>query len=322
MSQTPSAPEGLPEGLSIRPLRHEDAAAVHQLMAAQELHDTGTVAIEEADIVADWAKPSHDLSARSVGVFDGDRLVAYGELMGMDRADAAVHPNWRGRGIGTWLAAWVRDKAREVGSTVVGMPTPQGSAGDRLMEALGYEVRWTSWVLQLPEGAEIPQRDLPAGYAVRQATEADLPAVHEVVEDAFLEWSVRDREPFEDFEASLLGRPGFEWWNLRVVTDPGGEVVAMALVLLGDDQGTGVGRVAYVDRLATRRDQRHKGLAQALLADSFAAGRAAGAAVSELSTDSRTGALGLYEKVGMVVTSTWINRGANLAENAGHGLDM
>lgn len=28
----------------------------------------------------------------------------------------------------------------------------------------------------------------------------------------------------------------------------------------------------------------------------------------ELSTDSRTGALGLYEKVGMRVTSTWVNR--------------
>jgi hypothetical protein len=44
-----------------------------------------------------------------------------------------------------------------------------------------------------------------------------------------------------------------------------------------------------------------------LLADSFAAARAHGATRSELSTDSRTGALSLYEKVGMVVTSTWVN---------------
>ncbi len=33
-----------------------------------------------------------------------------------------------------------------------------------------------------------------------------------------------------------------------------------------------------------------------------------GAVKSELSTDSRTGALGLYEKVGMKVTSTWVSR--------------
>jgi hypothetical protein len=31
-----------------------------------------------------------------------------------------------------------------------------------------------------------------------------------------------------------------------------------------------------------------------------------------LSTDSRTGALGLYEKVGMEVTSVWLNRAIDL----------
>ena len=39
--------------------------------------------------------------------------------------------------------------------------------------------------------------------------------------------------------------------------------------------------------------------------------------VSELSTDSRTGALGLYEKVGMVVTSNWVHRGVNLVSRVG-----
>jgi hypothetical protein len=35
-----------------------------------------------------------------------------------------------------------------------------------------------------------------------------------------------------------------------------------------------------------------------------------------LSTDSRTGALGLYEKVGMQVTSIWLNRGIRLDEGS------
>ena len=48
---------------------------------------------------------------------------------------------------------------------------------------------------------------------------------------------------------------------------------------------------AYVSRLAVRQDQRHRGLAQALLVDAFARGRAHGAQSSSLSTDSRTGAL-------------------------------
>ena len=304
----------LPDGLTTRPLQKSDSHAVFVLMAAQEQEDIGEVAIEEADIVSDWAKPSHDLGARSVGVFDGDTLVAYAELMGVDRADTSVLPSHRGRGIGTWLAGWLLDLGRSIGSGVVGMPVPQGSPGDRLLEDLGFRVRWTSWVLKLPAGASIPDRDLPEGYVVRTAEPGELRAAHDVLEDAFLEWSVRDRDTFEDFEASTTGRPGFEPWNLRVALDPDGAVVGVSLVLVSDNGSTG-----YVDRLAVRRDQRNRGLAQALLVDSFARAREHGAMTAELSTDSRTGALPLYERVGMVAESIWVNRAMDLApttENA------
>jgi mycothiol synthase len=302
----PETPE-LPAGLTTRPLRTTDATAVHQLMAAQELEDIGEVVIEEADIVSDWAKPSHDLAARSVGVWDGDTLVAYAELMGADRADTSVLPSHRGRGIGTWLAHWLQDLGRRVGSSVVGMPVPQGSPGDRLLEELGFRVRWTSWVLKLPAGATIPERELPEGYAVRTAGPHELRAAHDVLEDAFLEWSVREREPYEDFAAATLGRPGFEPWNLRVAVDGDGQVVGVSLVLVSDNGSTG-----YVDRLAVRADRRNRGIAQALLVDSFAQARAHGTTTSELSTDSRTGALGLYERVGMVAESIWVNRAIDL----------
>jgi GNAT superfamily N-acetyltransferase len=297
----------LPPGLTTRPLQKSDAHDVYVLMAAQEQADIGEVAIEEADIVSDWARPSHDLGARSVGVLDGDTLVAYAELMGADRADTAVLPSHRGRGIGTWLAHWLVDLGRSVGSTVVGMPVPQGSPGDRLLEELGFRVRWTSWVLSLPEGATIADRELPEGYVVRAARAEETRAAHDVLEDAFLEWSVREREDFADFEAATTGRPGFEPWNLRVALDGAGNVVGVSVVLLSDD-----GRTGYVDRLAVRRDQRHRGLAQALLVDSFAQARAHGATTSELSTDSRTGALGLYERVGMIQRSVWVNRAMDL----------
>lgn len=304
----------LPPGLTTRPLTRDDAHAVWQVMSRSEIEDLGQAQIEEADIVADWAKPSHDLSVRSIGVFEGDRLVAYGELMGADHADATVDPDWKGRGIGTWVATWLRDLGQRLGSSVVGMPVPAGSAGDKLLADLGWEVRWTSWILQLPRGARVPRRDLPEGFAVREAVEDDLPAVHSVLEDAFLEWAVRERESYEDFHAGLLGRPGFEPWNIRVVTDPGGEVVGVAVVLLAEpvEQDGVTTRTAYVDRLATRRDMRGRGIAQALLVDAFAQGAEHGADVCELSTDSRTGALGLYERVGMVVTSTWVNRAAQM----------
>ncbi|MBO0845377.1 MAG: GNAT family N-acetyltransferase [Nocardioides sp.] len=294
----------LPDGLTARVLTHDDVQAVYQVHAAQEQADIGKVEIELADLVSDWSRPSWDISTSTIGVMDGSRVIAYAEVTGHDRADCAVHPDYRRRGIGTALAGWLQDTVRGQGGSEYGSPVPEGSPADRLLEKLGYRVRWTSWVLSLPEGKEIPERPLPEGYTVRAADPTEYPAVHTVIEDAFLEWSVRDRESYEDFEASVIRRPGFEPWMLRVVVDPAEAVVGVAWLTMYE----GEQREAFVSRLAVRRDQRHRGLAQALLVDSFARGREHGAARSALSTDSRTGALALYQKVGMEVGDVWVNR--------------
>ena len=295
----------LPAGLADRPLTLADSRAVADLMDAHYLDLIGTRLVAEADILGDWQRPSYDLAANSVGVLDGGELVGYAEVIGPGRGDAAVHPDHRGRGIGTWLALWMQDTARSQGQLEIGMPNPQGSPGDRLLEALGYRLRWTGWALELPGEATVPSRPLPPGYAVRVAEPEDYEAVWTVIEDAFLEWSDRARTPYDDWVAGATGRPDFAPWMLRVVTHPSGEVVAAALTVLVDD-------AADVDKIATRRDQRGRGLAQALLADCFAAAREHGATRSTLGTDSRTGALGLYEKLGMQVTSAWVNRGISL----------
>jgi GNAT superfamily N-acetyltransferase len=286
-------------GYTVRPLVPGDARAVYELMAASEVEATGEVAIEEADIISDWQRPSFDLATQSIGVLADDRLVGYAEVSMGRRADAAVALEHRGRGIGTALALWTQRISRRDGKGLVGMPVPEGSAGERLLSALGYEVLWTSWVLEMPQGRTIEPQRIPEGYAIRPASsEDDYRTAHEVIEDAFLEWSERERETYADFAASTVLRPGFEPWNLRLMTDPTGEVVGVSFLILADDFG-------YVDRLAVRKDQRGQGLARALLVDSFAVAREHGATRSELSTDSRTGALGLYEKVGMEVKSVW-----------------
>ncbi len=248
----------LPAGLVARPLGEVDARAVYELMAAQELADLGEVVIEHADIVADWQRPGTDLAASTVGVFDGDVLVGYGEVSARERGDAAVHPAYRGRGIGTALARWMQIRATALGRRVIGMPVPAGSPGDRLLEDLGYYVRWSSWVLEVPEGARIPDRPLPPRYSVRAAEPVEYEACWAVLEDAFLEWSQREREPFEVWASATVRRPGFEPWRLRVaVDDAGGGVVGAALLVLTDD-----GTEGFVDRLAVRADQRRRSRAR------------------------------------------------------------
>jgi GNAT superfamily N-acetyltransferase len=289
----------LPDGLRARPLVMSDAAAVTAVFAASELHDTGEVAVELEDIEGDWQRPSFDLASESMGVFEGETLVAAGEVYKGRRADVSVHPDHRGRGIGSWFVAWTEQCARSRGSHLVGQTTPAGSPGEALLRARGYRQGWTSWVLQVPEGSPIEPQQLPDGYLLRDFVPGqDDDTAFSLVEDAFNEWPDRDPSTFGDWAANTIRRPGFEPWQLRLAEDGAGVPVGACFLILASDTG-------YVDQIAVRRDQRGKGVARALLVDAFQRARERGARKSELATDSRTGALGLYEHVGMKVTQTW-----------------
>ncbi|GAA1919585.1 GNAT family N-acetyltransferase [Nocardioides hwasunensis] len=300
----------LPAGLTHRPLTLADAPAVLAAIAAEEVVDLGESTMTLEDVESDWLRPSYDIATSTVGVFDGDQLVAYADLSAPSVAYTAVLPDHQGRGIGTALAGWVQDRARAGGSDRVGSQMPEGSAADRLMRDLGYEALWTAWDLELPPEREIVARPLPDGVTVSDASPSDREAAWTLLEDAFLEWSDRDRVSLDDFGARIWGRTGYEPWNLRLVRDARGELLGATHVhLAGGDDGT---PSAYVAKIAVRPDQRGRGLAPAMLVDAFALARAHGATRSYLSTDTRAGARGLYERVGMVVTSTWVNRSIRL----------
>jgi GNAT superfamily N-acetyltransferase len=293
----------LPDGLTARPLTLEDAQAVTDVTVAEQLVDVGEGDTTVEDVLAEWQRPSYDLATRTLGVLDGDRLVAYADLAFPEFGYTAVQPELRGRGIGTALAGWLEALARSRGAGLLSTQVPEGGPADRLLAARGYQRRWTAWDLELPEGAEVAAQPLPPGYAVRDARPEEHETVYTVIEDAFGEW--RPRGTLEDFAALVWGRPGHQPWNLRVVTGPDGAVLGATHVHLSGDAG-------YVARIAVRRDARGRGLAAAMLADAFALARGHGALRCYLSTDSRTGALGLYEKVGMRVTSAWVNRALTL----------
>lgn len=291
----------LPPGLTSRPLRLADAEAVTDLVATAEERDVGEAQVELDDILGGWRRPAFDLSTESVGVWDGTWLVASGEVFRGRRADACVHPDWRGRRIGTALLAWTERVAVTRGSTLVGQTVPAGSGPARFLAVHGYQPLWTSWLLALPPGTDIPTRSLPPGYAMRGFVPGqDDRATFEVVENAFNEWPDRDPSTFEDWSAMTTGRPGFDPDLVELVVTSAGSVVGVAIVHVMAD-------VAFVGQLAVRADHRRRGLAQALLSSAYTRARTAGVARCELATDSRTGALGLYEKVGMEVTHTWVH---------------
>jgi len=186
-------PANLPAGLTARPLTLDDAAAVTELIVAEELHDVGQVDVAVEDVVSEWQRPSYDVASSSLGVFDGDRLVAYADLVHPDFGYTGVLPTERGRGIGTALADWLEGLARSRGAGLLSNQVPQSGPAHRLLAARGYRERWTAWDLELPEGAQVAAQPLADGYALRDARPED----HEVIETAFGEW--RDRGSLEDF---------------------------------------------------------------------------------------------------------------------------
>jgi GNAT superfamily N-acetyltransferase len=300
----------LPAGLTSRPLTMDDATAVAQLVAAEEMHDVGEADTTVEDVVSEWRRPSYDVENSTLGVFDGDRLVAYADLVRPEFGYTGVRPSERGRGIDAALLDWLEDQARRRGADVLSSQVAAGSEADLLLEARGYRVRWTAWDLELPEGADIAAQPLADGYVLRDAAPGEHELVWALVEDAFVEFADRDdRTPIDDFAALVWERPGHQPWNLRLAVGADGIPVGATHVHLA---GAGDERAGYVARIAVRKDRRGLGLGGAMLADAFALARQHGAVRCYLSTDTRTGALGLYERVGMRVTSTWVNRSRDL----------
>ena len=95
-----------------------------------------------------------------------------------------------------------------------------------------------------------------------------------------------------------MDRPDATVGHSRVVTR-GDEVVGACLVL--DPPADGPGAEAWVPELAVAERHRRQGLGRALLAATALAARERGVPRLGLYTHSGTGALGLYESVGLVV---------------------
>jgi GNAT superfamily N-acetyltransferase len=286
------------KGFSTAPLVPADAGEVTRVWRACEVHDDGRALFTEEDFVAVLKRPSMDLARDTVGVRDGEALVALAMLFGERDAFACVLPSHRGRGIGSWLLRWTQDAGRASGRSRSCQTLSENEHAARtLLEADGYERAWEDWIFDIELEHEPDPPLLPAGYAIREFVPGrDDRAVHAVIETAFREWPDAEEEKFEDWAAETLGRPGFAPEHIGTVVHDG--EIAGAAVLIHDEGGLWVGQ------LAVASEHRGRGLARALLVHAFAIAWRAGVRHVGLTTDSRTGARALYEHVGMRVTRT------------------
>jgi GNAT superfamily N-acetyltransferase len=289
----------LPPGVRAAPLGREDAGEVTAVWQECERHDDGRAEIVAADVVAFLDGPHLDFARDTVGLRADGELAALGVQLGVRLTFVHVLPAWRGRGLGTWLARWSQDAARALGATSTAQTVSEHElAAMALLEAEGYERRWEEWLFEIALDAEPPAPVLPVGYAIRSMIPGrDERAAFDVIERAFSEFPERPPRPFDDWAAMELGRPGFAP-DLLALAVRGDDVAGAALVAFDEGEG-------YVSQLAVAREHRGRGLARALLQHAFGVTWRRGGRVGGLATDSRTGARGLYEHVGMRVRKTY-----------------
>jgi GNAT superfamily N-acetyltransferase len=141
---------------------------------------------------------------------------------------------------------------------------------------------------------------VPAGISIGVYDPAREGAVHRLWEDAMSAVRGREPEPFDVWASQTIAHESF--------------APALARVALADDDGVVGTLLAYdfpdagevwIGQVATEAAYRRRGIAGALLRDVFGAARKAGRDRCGLSTDSLTGARGLYERVGMHVVRSY-----------------
>jgi mycothiol synthase len=285
----------LPHGLTARPATAADADAIFELVAACELDADGVAEIGVDDITIGFGRQGFDPTLDSLLVFERDELVAYAEIY-RGRGEGDVRPSHRGRGIGAALLGWIERRARELASAQVGQArTDADTAARELFVSNGYEPSWTSWMIRIRLDEPPPPPEAPPGIVIRAYRASDAREVHRVIDAAFTEWEGRDPEPYEVWAPQIIAHPAFRP-ELSPLALDGDEIVCVVISYDFPELGEG-----WIQQLATRASHRRRGIAQAMLLTSFGWFYEAGRRVAGVATDSRTGALGLYERVGMHV---------------------
>lgn len=266
------------------------------------------------DLAEELGESGVDAERDTWGVWDGDLLVAYGQLHASDglsdgrapvRLAGGVHPDFRGRGIGTALMDRMEHRAHELAAArhpgvPVTLRAPGGLPGDPvrpLLEHRGYRVvRYFTQMKRSLPGAPIPLPQKPVQPFMVEQSEA----VRQAHNDAFAtHWGSAPRS--EESWADLLGSRTFRPGPSFVEVAPDGEVRAYVLCYQWVDQEL------YVGQVGTRQAHRGQGLARACLVAALRAAVQQGYTSVDLGVDSQnpSGAGALYESVGFSATRTF-----------------
>ena len=306
----------LSTAFKLRPAKWSDLEAVTQLIYDVCAADGDTaVAVTAEELKHEWQSPGFELERDTFLVeTDDGRIVGYEEFFNEYehvklRTDGYVHPDFKGRGIGTALLQVIEKRAREEVALAVAdlrvslqSTTDQhDTAGLDLHRNEGYQPLRYHWRMEIVLDGPPAAPKFPEGIELRPFIKGEHDvAVWQAQNEAWRDhWGSHD-VTLEEWKRSRFEDPEFDPTLWQIAWD-GNEVAGFSL----NRYRMGIG---WIRTLGVRRPWRRRGLGEALLLQSFGEFFKRGTKTIGLGVDAQnpTGATRLYQKVGMHAASEYV----------------
>jgi mycothiol synthase len=275
----------------LRELREEDADAV---VGVYDVAFGDTRPIDAAEIVS-WIR-NPELRPEWLKVLEQNgAVVGYGDIWIQDdevALEVAAPGHW------VTFIEWAERTALEQGSRQVRLFFPAGHELAGIVAQRGYRLRQSAYTMQIALGdGPLEQPSVEAGITLRAYRRGDEETVRLALNECFADDPFHHDATPSSFSEFHLRRRGFdpELWRLAWAGDE------LAGFVLAYPDSPGETDLGWVGVLGVREPWRRRGLGETLLRSAFCELHARGLRRIGLGVDTEnpTGALRLYERVGM-----------------------
>ena len=299
----------VPIGYTIRAQEDEDVSRVADFLVSFDSRVSGYSDFKEEDLRELDRHPRFNPATDTWVIACADGIVAYARVWeeddGVFESFGAVDPDHTQKGIGARLLAGVEARAHgrvlETGNpvTVRSFVDVKDHRGRDLLSGAGFEVVRRHYTMSISL-ADAPTHPgglaatlAPDGIVIRTSMAEEAPLVHSLVEEVFAEHWGHVPMSFDEWSEMAMKRSDVDptlWFIAETESEPVGILVANVL-----------GRRGWVSDLGVRAGWRRRGIARHLLLRSFEEFEGRGLEEAALGVDAgnETGAVALYESVGM-----------------------
>ncbi len=256
-----------------------------------------------------------------------DEMVGYGRAWWWQEPDKTrlyghfgyLKGDWRRQRIGTTMLRWMQARLREIAGT-------HGQDGQRFLSAFASDTEVGTNVLLLGDGYtpvrygydmvrptldELPAAPLPAGLVLRPVEPEHYRLIWDAADEAFQDHWGYSPSTDEDYQGWLNDPVIFTPQLWRVAWDvETNQVVGQVRSFINHAENNKYNRKrGYTEFISVRRPWRKRGVARALIVESFHVLKAQGMTEAALGVDAEnlSGALRVYESVGFRVTKRSIS---------------